>query len=143
MRCVLLVFALFATGCYHMRSTVRTPTTAYDSLSAGVGVPASYGYSHYGSAPYAAGYPVYRVPMWRAPSESWGVPVVATPPPASVRPGSPTPSASVVPGSSGSADDVRLSAVEAEAKEARKRADRALKSIIGLEPVLKEKGKKP
>ncbi|MEK7516210.1 MAG: hypothetical protein AAB562_01290 [Patescibacteria group bacterium] len=141
MRRVLLVFILlFATSCYHMRSTVRTPTTAYDSLSVGVGAPASSGYGHYGSAPYAAGYPIYRVPMWRAPSESWSMPAAATPPP--VRPGSPAPSASVVPGSSGSADDARLSAVEAEAKEARKRADRALKSIIGLEPLIKgKKGK--
>lgn len=123
-RFLALLLIVFISGCYHVRSTVRTPTTAYDSWGAGVGTPAptapgSYGY---GYAP-AVAYPVYRVPMWGVPPGSW-----STAPVAPAVPASPTAGPVSVPPASASTDggDARIKTLEEKVDRAAKTGRDAL-----------------
>lgn len=144
MRLVLAaVLVIVTAGCSVMRSTARTPTSSYDSWSVGVSAPAAYyGSGYYGTMPYAPVIlPSYRVPMWRAPSESWSVPSV--PPPsysvvaAPAPPSAPVTAASAsVPSGSPGADDARLKVVEEKAND-------ALKAAMKLESYISKKGKRP
>lgn len=147
--CTVLLVVLVS-GCFSAATTsLRTPTTSYDSRAVGVGVlpvgaagvPAYAGYSSYGSGYFYGSTPIHGVPIRVAPSERWSAPFV--PPPSESVP-RPTPASTVhhapsLAPEASPADAARMKALEEEVAASRKETRDALR---GMKIILKKKGEK-